>query len=79
MEQGKSNACFHTSYNRPHNKLVVKNIMDKLTIIITIKRMLLAFLVGDHTGYVFMALFKAEKPNKYRDICERCLQALQGK
>ncbi|KAL8575003.1 hypothetical protein ACOMHN_064534 [Nucella lapillus] len=68
MEQGKSKALFHTSYNQPPNKSVVNDIMDKLSTIITTKRMPFAFLVGDHPVYVLVTLLKAENPNKYRDI-----------
>ncbi|KAL8606602.1 hypothetical protein ACOMHN_009487 [Nucella lapillus] len=42
--------------------------MDKLSTIITTKRMPFAFLVGDHPVYVLITLLKAENPNKYRDI-----------
>ncbi|KAL8590504.1 hypothetical protein ACOMHN_010940 [Nucella lapillus] len=68
MEQGKSKALFHKSYNQPPNKSVVNDIMDKLSTIITTKRMPFAFLVGDHPVYVLVTLLKAENPNKYRDI-----------
>ena len=69
----------------------MKDIMDKLTIIIAIKRNPYAFFGGDHPVYVFITQLKAENPNKYRHIdpflgphpytiCddERYIQALQG-
>lgn len=68
MEQRKSKAYFHTSYNQPPNKSVVNDVMDKLSTIIATKRMPFAFLVGDHPVYVLITLLKAENPNKYRDI-----------
>ncbi len=46
LEQGKSKAYFHMSYNQPPSKSVVDDIMDKLTAIIATKRMPFAFLVG---------------------------------
>lgn len=67
-EQGKRKAYFHTSYNQPPNKLLVNDIMDKLSTIIATKRMPFAFVVGDHSVYVLITLLKAEIPNKYRDI-----------
>ncbi len=39
LEQGKSKAYFHMSYNQPPSKSVVDDIMDKLTAIIATKRM----------------------------------------
>ena len=68
MEQGKSKAYFHMSYNQPPNKSVVKNIMDKLSTIITTKNMPFAFLVGDHPVYVTITQLKAENPDNYRAI-----------
>lgn len=68
MEQRKSKAYFHTSYNQPPNKSVLNDAMDKLSTIITTKRMPFAFLVGDHPVYVLIILLKAENPNKYHDI-----------
>lgn len=68
MEQGKSKAYFHTSYNQPPSKSVVKDIMDKLCNIIAIKHMPFAFLVGDHPVYVLITQLKAENPNKYLHI-----------
>lgn len=46
----------------------MNDIMDKLSTIITTKRMPFAFLVGDHPVYVLITLLKAENPNKYCDI-----------
>lgn len=40
-EQGKSKAYYHMSYDQPPNKSVVKDIMDKLALIITEKTCLL--------------------------------------
>lgn len=68
MEQRKSKAYFHTSYNQPPNKSVLNDAMDKLSTIIATKRMPFAFLVGDHPVYVLIILLKAENPNKYHDI-----------
>ncbi|KAJ3585747.1 hypothetical protein NHX12_014466 [Muraenolepis orangiensis] len=68
MEQRKSKAYFHRSYNQLPNKSVVNDVMDKLSTIIATKRMPFAFLVGDHPVYVLITLLKAENPNKYRDI-----------
>ncbi len=68
MDQGKSKAYFHTSYNQPPNKSVVNDIMDKLSTIIATKHMPFAFLVGDHPVYVLITLLKAENPNKYSGI-----------
>jgi len=68
MHQGKSRAYFHTSYNQPPNKSVVKDIMDKLVDIITTNRMPFDFLVEDHPVYVLITVLKAENPNKYSDI-----------
>ncbi|KAJ3584138.1 hypothetical protein NHX12_014634, partial [Muraenolepis orangiensis] len=68
MEQRKTKAYFHTSYNQPPNKSVVNDVMDKLSTIIATKRMPFAFLVGDHPVYVLITLLKAENPNKYCDI-----------
>ena len=59
MKQGKSKAYFHTSYNQPPNKSVVKNVMDKLSTIITTKHMPFTFFVGDHPIYVPITLLKA--------------------
>ena len=42
--KGKNPAYFHTSYNQPPNLSVVKDVMDKLAIIIAIKHMPFAFL-----------------------------------
>ena len=67
VEQGKSKACFHMSESQPPNKSVVKDIMDKLTVIIATKRMPFAFLMSDHPVYVLITLLKAENPNKYCD------------
>ena len=61
MEQGKSKACFQMSYSQPPNKSVVKDVMDKLTIIIATKRMPFAFLVGYHPEYVLITLLKYGK------------------
>ena len=68
IEQGKSKAYFHMSYSQPPNKSVVKDIMDKLTVIIATKRMPFAYLVGDHPVDVLITQLKAENPNKYCDI-----------
>jgi hypothetical protein len=68
VEQGKSKAYFHMSYNQPPSKSVVKDIMDKLSAIITAKHMPFAFLVGDHPVYVLITLLKAENPDSYHDI-----------
>ena len=68
MHQGKSKAYFHTSYNQPPNKSVVKDIIDKLVDIITTNRMPFGFIVGDHPVYGLITVLKAENPNKYSDI-----------
>lgn len=68
VEQGKSKAYFHMSYNQPPTKSGVNDIMEKLSTIIATKRMPFAFLVGDHPVYILITLLKAENPNKYRDI-----------
>ena len=68
VEQGQSKAYFHTSYNKPPDKSVVNDIMDKLSTTITTKLMPFAFLVGDHPVYVLITLLKAENPTKYKDI-----------
>ena len=62
VKQGKSKAYFHMSYNQPHSKSIVNDIMEKLSIIITMKCMPFAFLVGDHPVYVhvLVTLLKAE-------------------
>ncbi|KAK1906746.1 Elongation factor P, partial [Dissostichus eleginoides] len=44
MWQDKSKAYFHTSYNQPPDKSVVKDVMDKLVTIIATKHMPFAFL-----------------------------------
>ena len=59
MEQWKSKACFHMSYSQAPNKSVVKDIVDKLTIIIATKRMPFAFLVGNHPTYILITLLKS--------------------
>ncbi len=56
------------SYNQPPNKSVVKDIMDKLSSIITSKRMPFAFLVGDQSVYVLITELKAENPQVYTDL-----------
>jgi len=63
MEQGKNHACFHMSYSESPNKSVVKDTMDKLTIMIATKRMRYAFLEGYHRVYVLITLLKADNPN----------------
>lgn len=68
MEQMKSKAYFHMSYNQPPNKSVVNDVMDKLSTIIATKRMPFAFLVGDHSVYVVITMLKSENPKKYHDI-----------
>jgi hypothetical protein len=68
VEQRKSKAYFHASYNQPPNKSVVNDIMNRLSAIISMKRMPFAFLVGDHPVYVLITILKAENPNKYHDI-----------
>ena len=68
----------------------MNDIMDKLTIIIAIKRMPFAFLERDHPVNLHITLLKAENPNDVmfsREHCalpytmcddERYIQALQG-
>ncbi|KAK1880410.1 U3 small nucleolar RNA-associated protein 10 [Dissostichus eleginoides] len=68
MWQDKSKAYFHTSYNQPPDKSVVKDVMDKLVTIIATKHMPFAFLVGDHPVYVLITLLKAENPSKFSAI-----------
>ena len=58
----------YMSYSLPPNKSVEKDFVDKLTIIIAIKRNPYAFLEGNHPVYVLIPLPKAENPNKFRDI-----------
>ena len=52
------------SYSHSLNKSVVNDAMAKLSTIIVNKCMSLAFLVGDHSVYVFITQLKAEHPNK---------------
>ena len=67
-EQGKSKAHYYLSYNQPPTKPVVKDVMDKLTLTITEKKMPFAYLVGDLPVFILITELKAEHSQQYHAI-----------
>ena len=67
-EQEKSKAFYYLSYDQPPTKSVLKDIMDKLTVIITEKNMPFAYLVGDLPVFILITELKAENSQQYQTI-----------